>query len=143
MRRLRMKTDVQPPQSLTDPGMVDCDARLGAVLGEPRVPLASMEQRLAPLLAPAPPHVLHYTVRFALSAVRLCLLLSHQDRPCWSSGMRPVFSARDAAHAASHAASGRVSACMWRCVKAACAPSSLLPVHPPSVCCGTAQRAAV
>jgi len=66
VRRLRNKPDAQPPQSLTDPGMVDCDARLGAVLGEPHVPLASMEQRLAHLLAPAPPHVLHYTVRCAL-----------------------------------------------------------------------------
>ena len=49
-------------QSATDAGVVECDAALGGVLGEPRARLSSMEQRLAALLAPAPPHVLQYTV---------------------------------------------------------------------------------
>ena len=52
-------------QSAADPSVVDCDAALAAVLGEPRVKLSSLEQRLAPLLAPAPPHMLQYTVRCA------------------------------------------------------------------------------
>ena len=52
-------------QSHADPSIVECDAALAGVLGEPRVKLSSLEQRLAPLLAPAPPHMLQYTIRCA------------------------------------------------------------------------------